>query len=88
MVMFVILSARHSLRCWIMRGFYEGALGDASAAVEYLQRALDVLEWGSNKWKDVSQDDRGVIFELSFIRGVRKMYMEALWEVRIRMSIL
>lgn len=67
-----------------MCGFYQGALGDKVAAIEFFRRALDVLEWGSIEWKDVHCDDRGVIFEPSFINGVRKMHLEAMWEVRIR----
>jgi hypothetical protein len=71
-----------------MRGFYQGAIGDKPAAIEFFRRALDILEWGSSKWKDVPRDDRGAIFESSFIRGVRKLYLDALWEVRIHIWAL
>jgi hypothetical protein len=64
-----------------MRGFYQGSMGDHIAGVEFLRRALDVLEWGSREWKDVPHSDCGVIFDLSFIRGVRRRYLDELMKV-------
>ena len=57
-------------------------MGDHIAGVEFLRRALDVLEWGSREWKDVPYSDCGVIFELTFIRGVRRLYLDELMRVR------
>jgi len=53
-------------------------MGDHIAGVEFLRRALDVLEWGSREWKDVPYSDCGVVFELTFIRGVRRLYLDEL----------
>jgi hypothetical protein len=64
-----------------MRGFYQGSMGDHVAGIEFLRRALDVLEWGSREWKDVPNSERGVIFERSFIRGVRRNYLDELMKV-------
>jgi stress-induced-phosphoprotein 1 len=50
--------------------------------------AVDVLEWGRNQWPDVSKDDRGAIFEKSFIRGAKSMFLEAMHEVRIFTSTI
>jgi hypothetical protein len=71
-----------TIRAWIMRGFLEGGLRRAkSVEVEFLGYALEVLDWGSRVWKDVPKDDRGAIFERTFIRGVRSLHIRALVEV-------
>lgn len=71
-----------------MRGFYQGSMEDHVAGIEFLRRALDVLEWGLSRWKDVPTSDRGVIFELSFIRGVRRLYLDELMKVRVHFCYL
>lgn len=72
-----------TVRAWIMRGFMEGGMRrNKSAQVEFLGFALEVLDWGSRAWKDVPKDDRGAIFERTFIRGVRSLHINALMEVR------
>lgn len=69
-------------RAYIMRGFLEGtAQRNHQAAVEFMSRALEIIEWGSKEWKNVSIEDRGVIFRPSFIRGLQVMYMEAYMKV-------
>ncbi|KAF9041914.1 hypothetical protein BDZ89DRAFT_1128611 [Hymenopellis radicata] len=36
-----------TIRCWIMRGYIDGNLrGQRQAEIEFLSRALDILEWG------------------------------------------
>ena len=71
-----------TIRAWVMRGFLEGGLrGAKSVEVEFLGYALEVLDWGSRVWKDVPKDDRGAIFERTFIRGVRSLHIRALMEV-------
>jgi len=51
-------------------------------ALEYYSRALEVLEWGLRKWENVPTTDRGAIFEMTFIRGVKRLRLIALQEVR------
>jgi hypothetical protein len=65
-----------------MRGFMEGsALGNYTTEVEMLTCSLEILEWGQRKWSSVSKDDKGAIFENTFIRGVRLMRLAALMRV-------
>ncbi|KAG2128642.1 uncharacterized protein EDB93DRAFT_1184074 [Suillus bovinus] len=71
-----------TVRAWIMRGMLEGRMRDApETGVQFLKRAIDLLEWGRNVWKNVPKDDRGAIFQDTFLRGVRslhlKMFMDA-----------
>jgi len=39
-----------------------------------------VVNSGRTIWKDVSREDRGPIFDLAFVRGVKRMYMLSLFE--------
>jgi hypothetical protein len=67
-----------------MRGWLEGGLrGAKPVTVEWLSRALEVLDWGKIAWKNVSPTDRGVIFDSTFIRGVRSLHLNAFMEVGI-----
>jgi hypothetical protein len=67
-----------------MHGFIEGGLrGAHPVALEFIGYALEVLDWGSRVWKNVPDDDRGVIFKSTFIRGVRSLHISAFMEVRI-----
>ncbi|KAJ7580088.1 hypothetical protein C8J56DRAFT_867365 [Mycena floridula] len=71
-----------TIRNWIMRGFMDFRVhGKATSGVEYLSRAFEVLNWGRTVWKSVPSTDRGVIFDLTFVRGVHSLYLTALLEV-------
>ncbi|KAF9524088.1 hypothetical protein CPB83DRAFT_861868 [Crepidotus variabilis] len=50
---------------WMMCGFFSTASQQSKAAAEFHSRVVDVLDWGSRKWYNVSRNDRGVIFEKS-----------------------
>ncbi|KAG1733916.1 uncharacterized protein EDB91DRAFT_1148001 [Suillus paluster] len=61
---------------WIMRGALDGKLrNEPQAGVQFLKRAVDLLEWGRNIWKNVTHTDRGAIFQDTFVRGVRSMHL-------------
>jgi hypothetical protein len=49
--------------------------------VQYLRRALNLLEWGRTIWRDVPKDDRGAIFLDTFVTGLRGMYLRMFMEV-------
>ncbi|RDB28593.1 Serine/threonine-protein phosphatase 5 [Hypsizygus marmoreus] len=68
-----------TIRAWVMRSFMQSTVTQVSCP-EFYRHALEVLEWGSRVWKDVPRDDRGPIFDLTFIRGVRRLYLNAIWE--------
>ncbi|KAH8086614.1 hypothetical protein BXZ70DRAFT_1011706 [Cristinia sonorae] len=66
-----------TIRSYIMRGFMEATVkNNHSAGVEFIGRALEILRWGCETWKDVAQDDKGAIFQESFVRGVHALYIE------------
>ncbi|KAJ2927285.1 hypothetical protein H1R20_g9809, partial [Candolleomyces eurysporus] len=70
-----------TIRIWIFTAWFRSQfVGHFDFAHEMLMNALDVLEWGRNQWPDVSKDDRGTIFEKSFIRAVKLMLLEAMHE--------
>lgn len=65
-----------------MRGFLDSGLrGNNTAYVEFVTRAVDVLKWGLEAWKEVSKEDRGAIFSDTFLRGVRVLRLDALMKV-------
>jgi hypothetical protein len=49
---------------------------------EAMRKAITVLMWGARTWKDVLKEDRGAIFEPTFIFAARKLYLTAIIEVR------
>src|ERR1700683_373815 len=66
---------------WFMRAFVSSSTNQHVTAVELYRRAVEILQWGQRKWKDVPSDDKGSIFEPTYIRGVKRFYMTALMEV-------
>ncbi|KAG1791237.1 uncharacterized protein HD556DRAFT_1386844 [Suillus plorans] len=66
-----------TVRAWIMRGMLDGHLRNKpDTGVQFLKRAVDLLEWGRNVWKNVHKDDRGAIFQDTFLRGVRSLHLK------------
>ncbi|KAG7091316.1 hypothetical protein E1B28_010360 [Marasmius oreades] len=71
-----------TVRSWIMFGFLEGITRrNYTSEAEHMIRAIDVIKWGRETWKNVPSEDRGVIFLDSFLRGVQKLHIEALVKV-------
>jgi hypothetical protein len=68
-------------RSWIVTGFQHLMLCRFDTAVAFYRSAFDVLTSGQDIWKDVSPADRGHIFDMTFVRGVKRAYMLALFEV-------
>jgi hypothetical protein len=50
---------------------------------QFYRQAIEVLEWGARQWKDVPKDDRGAIFEPTFVRGIKKLYIKSLMRVSV-----
>ena len=66
-----------------MRGFmHDTILNQSEFAVEFLSRALEVLRWGLQTWRDVPQEDKGAIFAPSFIQGVHSLYLQVFMKVK------
>ncbi|KDR75064.1 hypothetical protein GALMADRAFT_140614 [Galerina marginata CBS 339.88] len=68
-----------TIRFWLLRGMLERAsdeniLSDA----EYARQALNLLEWGREKFKNVSVEEKGEIFDDTFIRSVRSYYIRTM----------
>lgn len=73
------------VRLWILGGHLDaGIQGKHFTNVKTLRHVLDVLEWGRTTWKDVPSVDRGVIFNDTFVRGVRSMLLQAMLSVCLR----
>lgn len=66
-----------------MRAYLEeNANRDSKTALQFYRSILSVLEWGLKTWKDVPNSERGAVFTETFIRGIRKHYLNAYLSVR------
>lgn len=65
----------------MLTGLITHVTGNLQAAIEFYSRALDIVEWGARTWPNLSQEERGVIFEKTFIRGVKKMKVAVMLDV-------
>ncbi|KAI0761195.1 hypothetical protein BD413DRAFT_607270 [Trametes elegans] len=75
-------SVRTALSCtvrgWIMRAFSQGQLtNDVEAALDFYTTAIEVFQWGLEKWMDVPTESKGAIFQDSFLRGVKCLRLDA-----------
>ena len=55
--------------------------GNIETALEFYNSAMEVLEWGSERWKDVAFEEKGAIFQPTFIRGVKCLRLDVLLKV-------
>ncbi|KIJ67014.1 hypothetical protein HYDPIDRAFT_26424 [Hydnomerulius pinastri MD-312] len=70
---------------WILRAVFDTNLrGAPHVSVELYKRVLELLDWGRQVWKNVSKDNRGAIFESTFVRGVRVLYLDTLMEAYLK----
>jgi len=73
---------------WIIRGFIGEGLGyPRDELVNWFRQAMDFLELGRQEWPNVPKDDRGAIFEKSFIQGVKRLHLNAYLTVRKRNTL-
>ncbi|KAF8649568.1 hypothetical protein AX16_005730 [Volvariella volvacea WC 439] len=73
-----------TVRAWIMRTMLEdGIFKRKEIALEIIGWAIEVLEWGIQTWKDVPQKQKGAIFDLLFLIGVKNFYAETMMEASI-----
>ena len=67
-----------------MQGFREDGLkSNPVGAFEYYNRVIEVLQWGRHAWRDASKDDRGAIFQPTFLTGVKCLRLDTLVKVRL-----
>lgn len=68
-------------RAWIICGLVATSTQKLMLGVEYHSRAVEVLDWGSHVWQDVPIEDRGCVFERTFVRGEKRLHIMAIHEV-------
>ncbi|KAH9897927.1 TPR-like protein [Cubamyces lactineus] len=67
-----------TIRAWFLRAYFAERSGESrSLALQYYNNVVDVLEWGAKTWHDVPPEDRGYIFQKTFIRAIKRMRMSA-----------
>ncbi len=61
-----------------MRAYLEDKIKhDDRNAMQFYRSVLSVLEWGLKTWKDEPNSERGAIFTPTFVRGVRRHYLNS-----------
>ena len=51
------------------------------AALELYDYAIDVLEWGAQRWKDVPFEDKGAIFQPTIVCAIKCLRIDTLFKV-------
>ncbi|KAI0651477.1 hypothetical protein C8Q79DRAFT_37630 [Trametes meyenii] len=70
-----------TIRGWVLRAFAHNLiLNSVEAALDLYSAALEVLHWGNEVWKDASFEDKGAIFQDTFIRGIKCLRLNAFME--------
>lgn len=78
------LRALCSFRVWILRAFLlDGIWGDSKAAETLYHDTLDFLEEGRKMWESIPSEDRGAVFDDTFVRGVRVLHLSTFKSVRM-----
>lgn len=73
---------------WVIAGFLaSGGHNTSRAALEFYSQALDILQWSRTVWPEVPREERGSVFDVTFIRGVRRLFLSALVEVRLPFTL-
>ncbi|TFY70073.1 hypothetical protein EVJ58_g51 [Rhodofomes roseus] len=69
-----------TIRIWLMQGFVASNTGsDTQTSLRPFNLILELLNWGqTSSWGNSSTKDKGNVFEDYFVRGVRKLRMEAM----------
>ncbi|KZV96172.1 TPR-like protein [Exidia glandulosa HHB12029] len=70
-----------TIRAGIIRAvIHERGLEDYKVALNLYSIIVKFIDMGRREWAGVPKQDRGSIFELTFLLGVEKMYLEGLCE--------
>ncbi|KAJ7610900.1 hypothetical protein FB45DRAFT_1009828 [Roridomyces roridus] len=75
-----------TIRIWIMQGFITGNTGKHALSAQLYSSALEVIDWGREKWKDVPRSQRGDVFDILFRRQVNRLFIAAVMDVRCLQS--
>ncbi|KAI0323068.1 hypothetical protein OF83DRAFT_1090542 [Amylostereum chailletii] len=70
-------AVRTTLWTWIIQGSIAAKEGKAEVALEHYSHTLQVLEWGRRTWKRVPRGSRGAVFDSTYVRCVRRLFLHA-----------
>ncbi|KAK7464813.1 hypothetical protein VKT23_006019 [Stygiomarasmius scandens] len=68
-----------TVRCWVLYGFVDSEFENKPEdEAEYLEKAIKLIEWCRDEWKDVSDSDRGFVMGPIYLRLIQVRYLENL----------
>lgn len=66
-----------TLRSSIVNAFYRYQyLNDTQGATDILTEALDIMEWGQVKFQHIGVNDKGSVYDRTFVRGIQRLTLE------------
>lgn len=66
-----------TIRSLILKAFIEGGMKKTDAeSVRMYDKALAILRWGREQWCDIPREERGTVFDDTFVRGVRHLRLD------------
>lgn len=73
---------RPARRGWIMRAFFESSLKDnVETGLDFYTSAIEILNWGAELWKNASSEEKGAIFQLTFVCGAKCLRLDVHMQV-------
>ncbi|KAJ7649864.1 hypothetical protein FB45DRAFT_778793 [Roridomyces roridus] len=70
-----------TIRGWIMRGFMDANFRQRhDISVEFMKRSLEILRGLREHWLLEPTENRGVVFDKTFMFGIQNMYLDALMQ--------
>ncbi|KZV88249.1 TPR-like protein [Exidia glandulosa HHB12029] len=71
-------SLETTIRARVVAAFLHFSHGDLDAGISIFEPLLSFLEKGRKEWRSVPSEERGPIFDLPFLLGVEKHYIDCL----------
>lgn len=68
-----------TVRAWILKGFMmHKLLGQGDEGNSMFRETIKFLDLGRKTWANVPREQRGSVFEPTYSRGIRRLYLELL----------
>ncbi|KZW00896.1 TPR-like protein [Exidia glandulosa HHB12029] len=84
-------SVATTIRTWFLTAFlYEKLSQDYTRSLEVYTHIIDFLEMGRREWAGTHREERGAVFELTFLLGLKRHYANCLRErylANVRMEL-
>ncbi|KAK7464784.1 Palmitoyl-protein thioesterase 1 [Stygiomarasmius scandens] len=73
-----------TIRAWILHGLLQSEIsdeGDFAEEIKLLERVIELIKWVRGGWKFVGKNERGEVFELTYLNMVQSRYLYAIFKL-------